>query len=78
MKKNNEKIQGGTVVDHLVELRSRLLNTFIFLFFSFIVCYFFSENIYSFLVNPYAEAIIQSGLERRLIFTALHEAFLTY
>ena len=78
MKKNNEKIQGGTVVDHLVELRSRLLNTFLFLFFSFIICYFFSENIYSFLVNPYAEAIIQSGLERRLIFTALHEAFLTY
>ena len=43
MKKNNEKIQGGTVVDHLVELRSRLLNTFIFLFFSFIVCYFFQK-----------------------------------
>ena len=29
-------------------------------------------------MKPYSEAVIQSGLERRLIFTALHEAFLTY
>ena len=78
MKKNNEKTQGGTVVEHLVELRKRLINIFIFLFLSFIVCYFFSKSIYNFLVNPYAEAIISNGMERRLIFTALHEAFLTY
>ena len=38
----------------------------------------FSENIYSFLVKPYADVIINNEMERRLIFTALHEAFLTY
>ena len=44
----------------------------------FIVCYIFSEEIYGFLVSPYAEAVKDSQIERRLIFTALQETFLTY
>ena len=65
-------------VGHLTELRSRLLKSFIFLIVTFILCYYFAENIYSFLVKPYSDAIIENNLDRRLIFTALHEAFLTY
>ena len=42
------------------------------------ICYFFSAEIYRFLVQPYSEAVLLKGLDRRLIFTALHEAFLTY
>ena len=49
-----------------------------FLFIFFIVCYFFSEHLYGFLVEPFARAVKESGLERRLIFTALQETFLTY
>ncbi len=67
-----------TFVSHLSELRSRLIKSFLFLIFTFLVCYYFSENIYAFLVKPYSSAVIESGLDRRLIFTALHEAFLTY
>ena len=44
----------------------------------FVVCYFFAENIYSFLVEPYAQAVKEDGLNRRMIFTALHETFITY
>ena len=65
-------------VSHLTELRKRLIHSFIFLFIFFIACYFFSENLYGFLVEPFAKAVKQSGLERRLIFTALQETFLTY
>ena len=65
-------------VSHLTELRSRLIHSFIFLFIFFIGCYFFSENLYGFLVEPFAKAVKESGLERRLIFTALQETFLTY
>ena len=72
----NEKQE--TFVSHLSELRSRLIKSFIFLIISFLICYYFSENIYAFLVKPYSSAVIESGLDRRLIFTALHEAFLTY
>ena len=74
--KNDQK--ESSFVDHLVELRERLIHSIIFLFILFVVSYFFSEKIYSFLVNPYAEAVKESNLDRRLIFTALQETFLTY
>jgi sec-independent protein translocase protein TatC len=69
--------QGG-FISHLTELRKRLIHSFIFLFIFFVGCYFFSEHLYAFLVEPYAKAVKESGLERRLIFTALQETFLTY
>jgi len=75
---SDEKINQSTFVEHLVELRSRLLKSIIYLFTFFIICYFFAENIYAFLVEPYAEAVKDDGLNRRLIFTALHETFITY
>ena len=54
---NDEKSKQGSFVEHLAELRSRLVKSFIYLFIFFIVCYFFAENIYRFLVEPYAEAV---------------------
>jgi sec-independent protein translocase protein TatC len=43
----------------------------------FFIFYLFADNIYNFLVQPYANAV--EGEEgRRLIFTALHETFFTY
>ena len=75
---SDENNQSGSFIGHLSELRSRLVKSFIFLIIAFVICYIFSSNIYSFLVQPYATAIIESNLDRRLIFTALHEAFLTY
>ena len=75
---NDDKAKQGSFVEHLAELRSRLVKSFIYLFICFIICYFFAENIYSFLVEPYAEAVRDDVSNRRLIFTALHETFITY
>ena len=75
---NNKIEKSGSFVSHLSELRKRLIRSFLFLLFTFIVCYIFSAEIYGFLVKPYSNVIIESNLDRRLIFTALHEAFLTY
>jgi len=75
---NDEKSKHGSFVDHLTELRSRLVKSFIYLFICFIISYFFAENIYAFLVEPYAEAVRDDETNRRLIFTALHETFITY
>ena len=74
--KNKEK--EGNFISHLTELRSRLINSLIFLSILFVICYYFSDYIYGFLVEPYAEAVKESKIERRLIFTALQETFLTY
>jgi sec-independent protein translocase protein TatC len=75
MTKNNKT---GSFVGHLTELRSRLVRSFIFLILLFIISYIFSTEIYRFLVQPYTDALLDKNLDRRLIFTALHEAFLTY
>ena len=75
---NDDKINQSSFVGHLTELRSWLIKSFIFLFIFFIICYFFAENIYAFLVEPYAEAVKDDKINRRLIFTALHETFITY
>ena len=68
----------GSFISHLTELRQRLINSIIFLAILFAVCYFFSENIYGFLVEPYAQAVKDDASNRRLIFTALQETFLSY
>ena len=73
-----KKNEPSNFTSHLVELRQRLIYCFLSLFIIFAISYVFAENIYSFLVQPYANAV-QSDIEnRRLIFTALQEAFLTY
>ena len=65
-------------ISHLTELRKRLINSFIVLLLLFIFCYYFSDYIYGFLVEPYAQAVKNDEVDRRLIFTALQETFLTY
>ena len=74
----NQNNNHGSFIGHLTELRSRLIKSFIFLIAIFLLCYLFSAEIYQFLVQPYSDAVISKELDRRLIFTALHEAFLTY
>jgi len=75
---NDQKVKDSSFVDHLTELRSRLIKSIIFVFIFFIFSYFFAENIYTFLVQPYADVVKDDGSDRRLIFTALHETFITY
>ena len=75
---NDEKIKQSSFVEHLTELRSRLLKSIAYFFVFFIISYFFAENIYTFLVAPYAEAVKDDEVNRRMIFTALHETFITY
>lgn len=75
---NEKKTKEASFVAHLSELRSRLIKSLIYIFIFFTISYTFAEDIYSFLVQPYADAVKNSNLDRRLIFTALHETFITY
>ena len=70
--------ESNSFTSHFVELRSRLLNSLIFIFIAFLISYIFAEQIYNFLVEPYAKAVKGDQISRRLIFTALHETFITY
>jgi sec-independent protein translocase protein TatC len=67
------------LMDHLRELRTRVLWSVGAFIIAFAVCYYFSQQIYAFLAQPLADILSkQSGGERRMIFTALYEAFFTY
>ena len=72
MSKNDKE---NSIVSHLTELRSRLIYSFIFLLIFFVICYFFADYIYGFLVEPYAEAVKQDDKERRLILLLFKKLF---
>jgi sec-independent protein translocase protein TatC len=65
------------LLDHLIELRNRLLYSCAAILVGFLICYVFSEQIYAFLVRPLAD-IYQGQTGRRMIYTGLAEAFFTY
>lgn len=67
------------LIEHLMELRTRLLWSIGAFIIAFAVCYYFSRQIYGFLAAPLADILTsQGGGDRRMIFTALYEAFFTY
>ncbi|MBK0397800.1 twin-arginine translocase subunit TatC [Limibaculum sp. M0105] len=66
------------LIEHLIELRSRLIWSLVGLGGGFVVCWIFAEDIYTILTLPLCEALEDRGQRCGLIFTALHEAFFTY
>jgi sec-independent protein translocase protein TatC len=59
------------LLDHLIELRRRLLYCVVALVVTFGICFYFSREIFGFLVHPLAAA----GQDR-LVFTQIFEAFM--
>ena len=62
--------------DHLVELRRRLLYSILSFLIVFLICFFYSNQIFNFLTQPLAD-VLGDHHARRLIYTALHEKFVT-
>ncbi|MES2494195.1 MAG: twin-arginine translocase subunit TatC [Pseudomonadota bacterium] len=61
------------LLDHLLELRSRLLRCILAMAAAFGVCLYFAEDIFGFLVRPLTAAFPPG--EGRLVYTKLYEAF---
>ncbi|HEX8482365.1 MAG TPA: twin-arginine translocase subunit TatC [Allosphingosinicella sp.] len=64
------------LMEHLVELRRRLIWSFIALGIAFAVSFYFAGPIFGFLVQPLIEGFGGPG-EGRLVYTKLYEAFFT-
>ena len=63
------------LMDHLIELRSRLIKALLAFGIAFILCFFFAKQIYNVLVWPF---VWVAGAENsKFIYTALLEYFLT-
>ncbi len=64
------------LMDHLIELRQRLVYALVAIFIGFVACFAFAEDIYNILVVPYRWA---AGADAKIdmIYTAPHEFFFT-
>ena len=69
------KSSEAPLMDHLIELRSRLLKSFIALALGFAVCFYFADFIFTYLLKPYetAAATVSPDAGIQLIYTAPHE-----
>lgn len=63
------------LLEHLVELRRRLLYVFIGMALAFVCALIFADKIFLFLAQPYVDAQESSG-PVRMIYTGLHEKFI--
>ena len=65
------------LLDHLIELRKRLIYSILAFVICFLVCFSFAKYIYAFLTLPLAHALAGQP-NHHLIYTALYETFFTY
>ena len=66
------------LLEHLMELRRRLMYSIAAFLVMFGVCYFFSGSIYYFLAEPLAHVLKGQGMQTpHLIYTQLYEVFFT-
>ena len=63
------------LLDHLIELRKRLVRAVGALLIAFAVCLYFADDIFGFLVRPLTAAFADTANGGRLVYTKLYEAF---
>jgi sec-independent protein translocase protein TatC len=64
------------LLDHLIELRKRLIRSIIVLFVLLIACFFFATTIFDILLQPY-RSVVAVPEDLQLIYTAPQEYFFT-
>jgi sec-independent protein translocase protein TatC len=68
------------LIEHLIELRRRLIWSIGGFFIAFLVCFFFAKQLFNLLVIPFKWAVMWAGLDSKhveLIYTAPQEFFFT-
>ncbi len=69
------KASSAPLLDHLVELRSRLIRAVVAVSVGFAICFIFSIPLYEFLVIPFERAVSAAGVEPKLYFAPLEFFF---
>ena len=71
-----DKFEEMSLIGHLTELRKRLLWSFLYILIIFIICFYFADELFSFLANPLVK-LLDTEKGQGFIYTALQEAFFT-
>ena len=76
MEDSKSKLKEMSLIDHITELRKRLLWIFVYIIIIFIICFYFAENLFAFLAGPLVD-LLDTDNGQGFIYTALQEAFFT-
>ena len=76
MEDSKSKLKEMSLIDHITELRKRLLWIFVYIIIIFIICFYFAENLFAFLARPLVN-LLDTNNGQGFIYTALQEAFFT-
>lgn len=66
------------LIEHLIELRKRLIWIAVYVMVAFVFCFYFNETIYLFLAQPFVDVSRDYGQPAKMIYTGMHEAFFVY
>ena len=72
-KMQKETLPELSLLDHLNELRQRIIHCLIFFIIAFIVCYSFKEEIYNLITYPLLKVIQSSHTNSKIIYTKITE-----
>jgi sec-independent protein translocase protein TatC len=66
------------LIDHLIELRRRLIWSISAFVIAMLICFTVAEPIFQYLAYPLERALIDRGHDPKIIFTGAHKVFFTY
>ena len=72
------ELPGMSLLEHLEELRKRIIHSGVYLILAFFVCYGFHERIYQFMQQPIVGALNKHHLDTRLVYTNPVDVFNLY
>jgi sec-independent protein translocase protein TatC len=73
-----EALKGMSFLEHLEELRKRIIWSFIYMAGGFGVCYYFHEQIYNMMQKPIMTALKAHGLDQKLVYLNPTDPFNMY
>ena len=71
---SNTDLEEMSLIDHITELRKRLLWSCVYILIIFIVCFYFADQLFGFLAYPLIN-LLDTENGQGFIYTALQEAF---
>jgi sec-independent protein translocase protein TatC len=77
-KEDNAAIEGSSapILDHLIELRKRLMISVAYVVLTFAGCLFFSAHIYAFLAAPFVDIAADNGQAAKMIMPGIQDGFM--
>ncbi len=74
----SEEMTGMSFLDHLEELRRRIIYSFLYAVAGFCVCWWYHEQIFGLMQKPIVQALANHGLDQKLVYLNPTDAFNMY